>query len=134
VPSIDIAARFQRELTAVVGSEDGVVLWMADPASPTHQRRVRAGERFRDGWWVATIDDQFVVLQRGKERRRVAIFGDEPGPEVAIVGAPATTGALPATGPPVLVTADGEMSPAATATPLDVRRTPRRQLLRPRPR
>lgn len=73
-PQIDIAENFRRDLTAIVRSQGRTVVWVVN--HETGERRgLRRGGIYADGWRIAAINAQEVLLRREGEERRVSLFG-----------------------------------------------------------
>jgi len=120
-PAEEIETRFRRELTAIVATSGRPRVLMVDPSAPAGRRQLGEGERYRDGWQLASVEDQFVTLTRGVEERRIAIF------EAARDAAPMRVAqSVPITAPlaePARI--------VAQATNLEAELRPRRLLARP---
>lgn len=78
-PPPDVAVTFRREITAVEQGASGRIAWILDPNGEHGRRAIRAGQVYRDGWRVASIADQEVVLRRRRETRNIQLF-DLPAP------------------------------------------------------
>jgi hypothetical protein len=73
-PPPDIAILFRRDLTAIEERAGQRMAWIVD-FSQTHQRRaLRVGDVYQNGWRVARIETQSVLLRRRREVRTVDAF------------------------------------------------------------
>jgi hypothetical protein len=73
-PPPDIAHLFRRDLTAIETRTDGAIVWIVDFTQPHGRRGLRVGEIYQDGWRIAAIESQAIVLRRRGESRRVDAF------------------------------------------------------------
>lgn len=79
-PPPDIAQLFRRDLTAIENRADGAIVWVVDFTQQFGRRGLRVGDVYQDGWRVAAIEPQAIVLRRRRERRRVDAFVLAPEP------------------------------------------------------
>jgi hypothetical protein len=79
-PPPDIAHLFRRDLTAIETRGDGAIVWIVDFTQPYGRRGLRVGDTYQDGWRVAAIELQAIVLRRRRESRRVEAFPLAPEP------------------------------------------------------
>jgi hypothetical protein len=79
-PPPDIAHLFRRDLTAIETRRDAPVVWVVDFSQPYGRRGLRVGDIYQDGWRVAAIEPQAIVLRRRRESRRVEAFAPAPEP------------------------------------------------------
>ena len=73
-PPPDIAVIFRRNLTAIERGPGGPSVLVVDINGDTSRRRLRPGQLYQDGWTVASIRDQTIVLRRRRETRTVQVF------------------------------------------------------------
>jgi len=73
-PPIDIAVQFRQKLTAIERGSTGPIAWVVDPDAEMSRRPIHKGQIFQDGWIVAAIEDQEIVLRRRREIRRINVF------------------------------------------------------------
>lgn len=93
-PPIDIAEHFRRELTAFEARPEGLAIWMVDDSEMTRRRMLRVGDVYRDGWRVASIDRQFVVLRKRREERRLRIVDVVPDEQLPGYESPEAQGLM----------------------------------------
>jgi hypothetical protein len=70
----DISAQFRRDLAAVVIENGTHAALLTTPGE--RARRVAVGGIYRDGWRLAAISADAVVLKRRHEARRIPLVGD----------------------------------------------------------
>jgi hypothetical protein len=87
-PAPDIAPIFRRQVSAVIdqGSDGLAVLLRNSGGEGGASRLLKLGDRFDGGWRLIGLSSNEAVLQRGRETRRVSLFGAPPAGGVEIVG------------------------------------------------
>ena len=85
-PPPDIAVLFRRDVAAVISGPDAQPRILLAYAGKGPRRTLRRGDRYRDGWRVASLEPRRAVLRRGSESRTVDLFG--PAPAIDASGAP----------------------------------------------
>ena len=83
-PPFDVTRSIRSEVTAVFGGARPSVV-LVDPDRPTQRRVLRAGAHYREGWRLAAVSPQRLLLRRGDQKREVFLF--EPAGEVRILHA-----------------------------------------------
>lgn len=74
-PQEPIEVLFAQSLTAIQSIGARGAVWIVDLHAEEQRRLVRRGQEFRDGWVIAQISDQEIVLKREDESRSVNPFG-----------------------------------------------------------
>ena len=73
-PPPDVAMLFRRDLTAIEDRTNGRQVLLVDAMRPYQRRVLRVGDVYQDGWRVARIEPQSVVLRRRREVRTIDVF------------------------------------------------------------
>lgn len=73
-PPPDIEVVFRRELTAIERRPTGLLVWVVDDSQGQGRRSLKSGDIYRDGWRLASVGEQMIVLRRNGEIRTVAVF------------------------------------------------------------
>lgn len=73
-PPPDVAVTFRRELTAIDTSGSQPVVYIVDFNGEHSRRGLRRGDVYRDGWRVASVTPQEVVLRKRRETRTIQVF------------------------------------------------------------
>lgn len=80
-----IDQQLKADLTAVVASGKSLKIMVIDREQGNARRSIGVGQEFRDGWTVAAIRSQEIVLRHGGEEVTVPMFDAAPA-----AGAPPT--------------------------------------------
>ncbi len=125
-PAPDIAVLFRRDLTAVTGAGRGAIVWIVDARAPSQRRGLRRGALYRDGWRIADIQQERILLRRGGARRTVLVMS-APAPDSVASRAPV----LFPQGAAEVNIAPSTAAPEAASTPEGGGERPRRLIARP---
>lgn len=79
-PPPDVAIVFRRDLSAIEQTRRGYQVWVVDLNQERGRRGIRTGGVYQDGWRVASITPQAVVLRRRGEVRRIPVFDPPADP------------------------------------------------------
>lgn len=73
-PEIDIVIQFRYDLTAILREGEARAALIVDRENGGERRLVRAGQPYREGWRIAEIGVEEIVLRRGEDARAVSIM------------------------------------------------------------
>lgn len=79
-PPPDVTIVFRRDLSAIEQTRRGYQVWVVDLNQERGRRGIRVGGIYQDGWRIASITPQAVVLRRRGEVRHVAVFDPPADP------------------------------------------------------